>query len=429
MSDEKISQLTSGVPAQGADILPIARPSAPGVAYSVTAQSIANLSSSTPGGSNNTIQGNKAGVFFGIPGTAADFVNGLIAIAPTGTGVALSVTGDAHGSGIINLYSNGVSPAAFSVDTFGNTTIISQGTGLVDAALNVTGDSDGDDIFKLSCGNGGEGTLVVQQGDGEIALSMEDSGGLVYIRPSYLYYGNPGGTAFLGRVSGGSGPQPAMLYITSATSGSYTTYPFGMITVWGDAQGNDIQQWNVNANAQGGFGYVPSIRIDSTGSLHLSKAIYDSTGSAGTVGQILTSETSGSPAGPTVKWVTPSTTTRTTAIQYVIDGGGSIVGTGLKGQINMPIGGTITGWTLTADQPGSAVIDVLRSTYANFSTTVSIVGSGNGPNLSGVQKNQSLSLSGWTSITLNQYDEVQFNVISASSVMRLNLTINMTVSG
>jgi len=39
----------------------------------------------------------------------------------------------------------------------------------------VTGDSDGDDIFKLSCGNGGEGTLVVQQGDGEIALSMEDS--------------------------------------------------------------------------------------------------------------------------------------------------------------------------------------------------------------------------------------------------------------
>jgi len=63
MSDEKISQLTSGVPAQGADILPIARPSAPGVAYSVTAQSIANLSSSTPGGSNNTIQGNKAGVF------------------------------------------------------------------------------------------------------------------------------------------------------------------------------------------------------------------------------------------------------------------------------------------------------------------------------------------------------------------------------
>jgi len=38
MSDEKISQLTSGVPAQGADILPIARPSAPGVAYSVTAQ-------------------------------------------------------------------------------------------------------------------------------------------------------------------------------------------------------------------------------------------------------------------------------------------------------------------------------------------------------------------------------------------------------
>jgi len=124
---------------------------------------------------------------------------------------------------------------------------------------------------------------------------------------------------------------------------------------------------------------------------------------------------------------TTLTAPRTASIQYVIDGGGSVVSTGLKGQISMPLGATITGWVLSADQAGSAVVDVLRSTYAGFPTTTSIAGTDK-PTLSSAQINRNLAVTVWTT-TLNAGDEVQFNVVSASTVTRLNLTINLTMQG
>ncbi len=112
------------------------------------------------------------------------------------------------------------------------------------------------------------------------------------------------------------------------------------------------------------------------------------------------------------------------AIQYTIDGGGSVISTGVKGQLSVPAC-TITGWVLTADQSGSAVIDVLSSTYTGFPVTSSIA-STDKPTLSGVQKNQNLAVSVWTSI-MAAGSEIQFNVNSASTVTRLNLTIYVTI--
>ena len=81
---------------------------------------------------------------------------------------------------------------------------------------------------------------------------------------------------------------------------------------------------------------------------------------------------------------------RTSAIQFVIDGGGSVPGTGAYGQISIPFACTLKGWVLTADQSGSAVIDVLRSTYAAFPTTASIAGSDK-PTLATVRKTRILA--------------------------------------
>ncbi len=59
----------------------------------------------TPGGTSTNIQFRQsASVFGGIPGSTADGTNGLMALAPTGTGVALSVTGDAHANDIALFY-------------------------------------------------------------------------------------------------------------------------------------------------------------------------------------------------------------------------------------------------------------------------------------------------------------------------------------
>ena len=123
-----------------------------------------------------------------------------------------------------------------------------------------------------------------------------------------------------------------------------------------------------------------------------------------------------------------STPSRTTAIFYTIDGSGVAIGTGAKGQLNIPVNCTVTGWVLTADVAGAAVVDILRSTYGAFPTTVSIAGSDKPTLTATTQNNENLGpLSGWTSTALHAGDQLQFNVNSATTVTRLNITLNVTV--
>jgi hypothetical protein len=109
-----------------------------------------------------------------------------------------------------------------------------------------------------------------------------------------------------------------------------------------------------------------------------------------------------------------------------IDGGGSAITTGVKGYIQIPYDGTITGWTILADQSGSIVVDVWKDTFANYPPLVadSIAGSEK-PTLSSVIKNQDLALSTWTT-SVTAGDIIAFNVDSASTVTRVNLSINIT---
>ena len=94
------------------------------------------------------------------------------------------------------------------------------------------------------------------------------------------------------------------------------------------------------------------------------------------------------------------TASRSGSISYVIDGGGSVLTTGVKGQVSVPANCTITGWVITSDVSGSAVVDVLRGTYAAFPTVSSIAGTAK-PTLSSAQKNQNTTLSGWGSTALS----------------------------
>lgn len=121
---------------------------------------------------------------------------------------------------------------------------------------------------------------------------------------------------------------------------------------------------------------------------------------------------------------------RVASFNFVIDGGGSVPGTGVYGQISVPVACTITGWVLTGDASGSAVVDVLACTYANFPTTASICsgGAGDKPTLSTVQNNENLSVSGsvWTT-ALTAGEQLQVNLNSVTTCKRLNLTILVTI--
>lgn len=114
------------------------------------------------------------------------------------------------------------------------------------------------------------------------------------------------------------------------------------------------------------------------------------------------------------------------ALGIVIDGAGATPATGSKGYLSAPYSATITGWTLVADQAGSAQITVKKATYANFPATASITGSAP-PNLSSARKNMSAGLTGWTT-GVTAGDVLEFNLDSAATVTRLVLELQVSKS-
>jgi hypothetical protein len=113
----------------------------------------------------------------------------------------------------------------------------------------------------------------------------------------------------------------------------------------------------------------------------------------------------------------------TRTLNFVIDGGGSVITTGSKGYVVIDGNYTVTGWTILADQSGSIVVDVNRATYTNFPTFTNIDGT-EPPTLSAAQKAEDLTLSSWTT-TLSARDVLEFNVASATTVTRVTVALRL----
>ena len=165
-------------------------------------------SGGTPGGLNGNIQGNNSGAFGGIPGSTSDFVNGLIGLAPTGTGVALTLTGDSSSSNIQN--------------------------------WNALGSSSNPNMFAQSSGSGN--IILNWQNDAGSSASMDPNGGLFLFNPSV-------GDVILQTNSGlGGGNALQGVNLTIVPNGSTKNYNGGTavpaLAINGDNQSSDIQDWN-----------------------------------------------------------------------------------------------------------------------------------------------------------------------------------------
>jgi len=112
-------------------------------------------------------------------------------------------------------------------------------------------------------------------------------------------------------------------------------------------------------------------------------------------------------------------------IAFMISGGGSAITTGSKGFLAIDYDCTIISWSIFADQTGSIVVDVKKSTYAGFPTTSSIAGTEK-PTLSAAQKNQDTTLTTWTT-AITAGDVLEFVVDSASTVTSVTVTIKIQV--
>lgn len=114
------------------------------------------------------------------------------------------------------------------------------------------------------------------------------------------------------------------------------------------------------------------------------------------------------------------------AINFIMDGGGLALTTGIKGFIEVPANMTINRWTLLADLSGSIVVDVWRDSYANAPPTVgdSITASAK-PTITSNVKAQSSTLTGWNT-TLNAGDILAFSVNSIATITRCTLSLKCT---
>lgn len=111
---------------------------------------------------------------------------------------------------------------------------------------------------------------------------------------------------------------------------------------------------------------------------------------------------------------------------FTIDGSGNVITSGNKGYLVMPYNGTINSWILLSDLSGSTEIDIWKDTISNYPpTSADTITGNNRPYLNSQNVRTSGSLTGWTT-SFSTNDVFVFNVISATTITKLNLTINVT---
>jgi len=111
---------------------------------------------------------------------------------------------------------------------------------------------------------------------------------------------------------------------------------------------------------------------------------------------------------------------------FIIDGGGSTITTGIKGDLTIDFACTINQVTLLADQSGSIVIDIWKDSYANYPPTVAdTITASAKPTISSSTKYQDSTLTGWTT-SISAGDTLRFKVDSVTSIQRVTLTLKVS---
>lgn len=122
-----------------------------------------------------------------------------------------------------------------------------------------------------------------------------------------------------------------------------------------------------------------------------------------------------------VAMATTADLTRT--INYVVDATPNVVSSGVKGQVTIDVTGTIESWTLVADTPGNLVVDVQKTTYQNYPSFSSIVGTEK-PTLTSQSKNKDDGLSTWNTL-LNAGDILRFEVESCDLIKQFMIAMKL----
>ena len=216
-----------------------------------------------------------------------------------------------------------------------------------------------------------------------------------------------GRTAFIGITAlvpgggGGTGTVTSVGTGTGLTGGPITTSGTILMAdtaVTPASYGSATQTGTFTVDQQG--------RLTAAGNTTITPAFSSLTGSA-TAAQLPTNQ-------------------KVVTIPFIIDGGGSAITTGIKGDIQIDFNCTITANTLLADQSGSIVVDIWKDTYANYPPTVAdTITASAKPTISSAIKSTDSTLTGWTT-TITAGDTLRFNVDSITTCTRVLVSLKAT---
>jgi hypothetical protein len=116
-------------------------------------------------------------------------------------------------------------------------------------------------------------------------------------------------------------------------------------------------------------------------------------------------------------------------LNFIIDGGGSAITTGVQGDLHIDFDCEITQVTMLADQSGSIVVDIWKDSYANFpATDADSITASAVPTITTAVKSQDATLTGWTK-TITAGDHLRFNVDSITTCQRVTVAIRVKRTG
>ena len=123
--------------------------------------------------------------------------------------------------------------------------------------------------------------------------------------------------------------------------------------------------------------------------------------------------------------VTPTPST----VGITIDGGGSVITSGLKGFYVVPYACTIVAATLVADQSGTIAIEIWKNAAPTPpSSSGNKINASAPPALSSAQYSTNTTLSGWTK-SVSAGDIIGFNVLSSPTIASVTkVTLTLTVA-
>lgn len=112
-------------------------------------------------------------------------------------------------------------------------------------------------------------------------------------------------------------------------------------------------------------------------------------------------------------------------LNLVVDGHGTELTTGIKGDAIVDFYCTIVSWSLVADAAGDIALDLWRSSFTGYppTGTDSIVAS-SPPTLTGTDKNGDDVLAGWD-LDLDAGDIIRLNVDSVTDLTRIVLALKL----